>query len=258
MQRKKADRTHFGCYRMLCMWWFLDVEADSVNKMSRKLILTVAPGCMGSRSPSVTHFPGWSSYVLSSSLCGSCCSVDFSKCLQEQHIFILSQDQWSWPLGPKLLTILLVTAIAQRYQSQSQCYEHSSCLDSQGPHCFLSCLSRVICSKSNRIDSSVFFTVTDSISEFTDLLSLSLVLCRGCFLNGRSGPRRQSVPTGRRGGSDPTLFPISPVQLSQYVIISIQDQCRHSCAYWFLVFLSRDLLCNSLPSSTLLLFSVGC
>lgn len=199
---------------------------------------------------------------LSSSLCVSCCSVDFSKCLKEQHIFILSQDQWSWPLEPKLLTILLVTAIAQRYQSQSQCYEHSSCLDSQGPHCFLSCLCRVICSKSNRIDSSVFFTVTDSISEFTELLSLSLVLCRGCFLNGWSGPRRQSVPTGRRGGSDPNLFPISPAQLSQYGIISIQDQCRHSCdmgkAYCLLVFLFKDLLCNSLPSPTLLLYSVGC
>lgn len=49
---------HIGYYRMLCMWWFLDVEADSVNRMSRKLILTIAPVCTVSRFPSVTHFPG--------------------------------------------------------------------------------------------------------------------------------------------------------------------------------------------------------
>lgn len=106
---------------------------------------------------------------LSSSLSGSCCSVDFYKCLQERHVFFLSQNQWSWSPEAALLTTLLVTAIAKRYQWQSHCYELNSYLDSQDRHppFFLPSLSRVICSKSNRIDSSIFFTVTDSISEFT-------------------------------------------------------------------------------------------
>lgn len=162
---------------MLCMWWSSRCWGYSVNRMRKKLNLTNALVC----TVKLLSFCDTYFWLISLSLCcwvelsslfGSGCSVDFfqvSRWKKKHHIFYLSRDQWSWPPEPVLLTILLAIAIAKRYHWQSHCMNLTASWMPKD-HIFLSLHSRVICSKLNKIDPSVFLTVTDSISAFTTVL----------------------------------------------------------------------------------------
>lgn len=170
MKWNKVGRMHFGHYWMLCMWWALGVRqfpwAEWVESMIWPLplcaqwatfpwhiFLSVVPTSLSLGR--IVIFVIWLSL-----LCW------LFQVPEKAALFIpcpgsVTSSSWVCPM-----TALLVSAIAKQRQWQTHCYEPSS---SRAPddHTFLSCHSRVICSKSNRTDSSMFFTVTDDIPEFT-------------------------------------------------------------------------------------------
>lgn len=128
-------------------------------------------------------------------------------------------------------------------------------------HIFLSLHSRVICSKLNKIDPSVFLTVTDSISAFTTVL---VVPDPGTVQKMPSNWMKwvEEMEYTQLGGEEaavPLCFPSHlyigyldvSVSITTNVGTTVADKAQCLLAFPF-----RDLFCHSFPRLLLLFYSL--